>query len=165
MLQAKKTYQPRNIISIQQMNIFIFFRLESSQEKHWAYQRCPAHHRHPHSGQDQRPDLWKKKIIILFCEYTYILSIRREYRGGVHNEVASRWEAIINMRKSQNSCSFTFLATAQNCFAKPQNFFLIRVELLFHFFGNHPKLFYQSLKLLSNQSGVALPAGWLKWIG
>ena len=146
MLQAKKTYQPRNIISIQQMNIFIFFRLESSQEKHWAYQRCPAHHRHPHSGQDQRPDLWKKKIIILFCNFTYILSIRREYRGGVHNEVASRWEATINMHKSQN-------------------LFLIRVELLFHFFGNHPKLFCQISKLLSNQSGVALPAGWLKWIG
>ena len=106
----------------------------------------------------------EEKITVLFCNFAYILSIRREYRGGVHNEVASRWEAIIDMHKSKNSCSFTFLATTQNCFTKPQNFFLIRVKLPLHFFGNHLKLFCQTSKLLSNQSGVAFPAGWLKWL-
>ena len=74
----------------------------------------------------------EEKITVLFCNFAYILSIRREYRGGVHNEVASRWEAIIN------------------------NYAQISKLLLFHFFGHHPKLFYQTSKLLSHQSGVAL---------
>ena len=187
-LQSQKL--TRNIIyTIQQ--IFIILQARKLSGKALS---VPALSRSPsppslRSGSASR--YVEEKITVLFCNFTNILSIRREYRGGVHNEVASRWEAIINnyaqisklllfhyfgnhpklflpnLKTSFSSewdCSFTILATTQHCFAKPQNFFLIRVELLFHFFGNHPKLFYQTSKLLSHQSGVAFPAGGLKWL-
>ena len=138
--QIRKTLQAqklaRDIISIQQIIILIIFQARKLSGKALS---VPALSRSP-SPPSLRWGLASRsveeKITVLFCNFTNILSIRREYRGGVHNEVASRWEAIIN------------------------NYAQISKLLLFHFFCHHPKKFYQTSKLLSHQSEVAPSLFW-----